>query len=55
MVQENLKIICEALETFDVKQLNEIKIGYKRGLTIEQISIYAKPEFDNHQMQQILL
>lgn len=55
MEKEELKILCEGLKTFDIKQLNEIKTGYEKGLTVEQISVYAKPEFDTHQMQQILM
>lgn len=55
MEKEELKVLCEALKTFDIKQINEIKTGYEKGLTIEQISLYAKPEFDVHQMQQILM
>lgn len=54
MDKEELKVLCEALKTFDIKQLNEIKIGYEK-LPIEQLAVYAKPEFDCHQMQQIRL
>ena len=33
--------------------MSEIESGFKKGLSIEQISMYAKPEFYDYQMNQI--
>lgn len=38
---------------FNKQQLEQIKYGLKDGLTDEQISIYANPEFDDGQMNEI--
>lgn len=37
---------------FKVEQEMEIRIGCLHGLSINQIEMYAKPEFDNGQMSQ---
>lgn len=30
---------------FNGNQMEEIRLGFKHGLTMEQIQVYAKPEF----------
>lgn len=43
----------EKYKDFTEDQINEIKNGFKNGLSEEQIDVYAKPEFDKHQMSVI--
>ena len=43
----------ESLDKFDEDKKREIRLGLENGLTSEQVSIYAKPEFDSWQMKQI--
>lgn len=45
----------ESLEVFNSNQICEIELGIKNRLSNEQISVYAKPEFDYMQMGQICM
>lgn len=35
--------------------MEQIRLGFESGLSIEQVSIYAKPEFDHKKMEEIRL
>lgn len=43
----------EKYKDFTEDQMNEIKNGFKNGLSEEQVSVYAKPEFNDEQMAEI--
>lgn len=43
----------EKYKDFTEDQMNEIKNGFKNGLSEEQVSVYAKPEFNEYQMRGI--
>lgn len=49
-----MDIIKEYLEKgFNLHQMEEIKEGFKNGLTIQQVDLYAKDCFDHLQMREI--
>lgn len=43
----------EKYKDFTEDQINEIKNGFKNGLSEEQIDVYAKPEFNSKQMEEL--
>lgn len=43
----------EKYKEFTENQMDEIKNGFKNGLSEEQVSVYAKPEFSCVQMNEI--
>ncbi len=45
----------EGLGVFTDDQIGEIRWGFKKGLTVDQVALYAKPEFDYWQMVEIQL
>ncbi len=44
---------CKKSCQFDYRQMYEIRLGLHSGLTLEQVKVYANPDFNNDQMQQI--
>ncbi len=44
---------CKDSGDFDWYQMEQIRLGLKNGLTMEQIKFYADPKFAWNQMEQI--
>jgi len=44
---------CEDSGKFNDRQMEEIRKGFEQDLTMEQVKVYAKPEFKNYQMWEI--
>lgn len=50
---ESARMSPDIIEKMTDSQLKEISDGFRHGLTKEQIEIYANPEYDSKQMQQL--
>ena len=44
---------CQDSGKFNDRQMEEIRKGFEQDLTMEQVKLYAKPEFKNYQMWEI--
>lgn len=51
--QEQFIQQCEDSGKFDYGQIMQIRWGFKNGLTMEQVKVYADPKFDGDQMFEI--
>ena len=51
--QEKFIQECKESGKFNNYQIEEISYGFKKGLTIDQVKLYADPKFDWEQMWQI--
>ena len=51
--KKGIKTMFIEVDKFNDKQMKEINKGFEKGLSDEQIAIYAKPEFDYLQMMEI--
>ena len=47
------QVAVYANSKFDSKQMEQIRTGFKNGLTMEQVAGYADPKFNWNQMRQI--
>ena len=51
--QEKFIQECKESGKFNNYQIEEISYGFKKGLTIDQVKLYADPKFDWEQMEEI--
>ena len=55
LAEEQEKFIqeCEEIGKFNDYQMEEIEWGFRNGLIMEQVKVYADTKFDNRQMEKI--
>ena len=44
---------CEDSGKFNDEQMEQIRLGFESGLTIEEVEVYADPEMESRQMGDI--